>query len=101
MTPSNHVPKKQETPIHEYQLFVAGESLVSQRAIKNSQTLLEKYLKNNFRLELTDIYKQPEKAVEANIITTPALIRKAPLPELTIIGDLSDLEKVAKELLLY
>jgi circadian clock protein KaiB len=101
MPPSNHVPQKQETPIHEYQLFVAGDTMVSQRAIKNCRTLLEKYLNNNFSLDLTDIYKQPEKAVDANIITTPALIRKKPLPELTIIGDLSDLEKVARELLLY
>ncbi len=100
MPPSNHLQNKPDIPTHEFQLFVAGDSLISQKAIKNSQALFEKYLKNMYQLDLIDIYLHPEKTVDSNIISTPALIRKKPLPELTIIGDLSDMDKVAKELLL-
>lgn len=100
MSPSNHLQANTDKPTHEFQLFVAGDTVVSQRAIKNSQTLFDKYLKNKYHLDLIDIYLHPEKTEDSNIITTPALIRKKPLPELTIIGDLSDMDKAARELLL-
>lgn len=100
MPPSNHLPSKTDIATHEFQLFVSGDSVISQRAIKNSKLLFEKYLKNRYRLDLIDVYSHPEKTVDSNIISTPALIRKKPLPELTIIGDLSDIENVARELLL-
>jgi circadian clock protein KaiB len=100
MKSSNHQPQKSDLSFHEFQLFVAGNTIVSQRAIKNSHTLLDLYLKDNYKMELIDVYQDPEKIVEANIITTPTFIRKKPLPELMIIGDLSDIDKVAKELLL-
>jgi len=100
MSSSNHQESKSIISKQEYQLFVADNSIISQRAIKNCQVLLEKYLKDKYSLTIVDVYKEPEKTLEANIINTPALVRKIPLPELTIIGDLSDLEKAAKDMLL-
>ena len=100
MTSSNHQIQKSDLPFHEFQLFVAGNTIISLRAIKNSHALLDLYLKNNYKMELIDVYHDPEKTVDANIITTPTFIRKKPLPELMIIGDLSDIDKAAKELLL-
>lgn len=79
-----------------FQLFVVSNSSISERAIKNIETICEKYLAGNYKLEIIDIYKQPTLAVKENIIAVPLLIKKLPLPEERITGDLSDTESIIK-----
>lgn len=45
---------------------------------------------------MVDIYQQPELAQEADIIATPTLVKKLPLPLRKFIGDLSDADQVIK-----
>lgn len=77
-----------------FQLFVTGILPNSARAIVNINEICEKYLKDKYELEIIDIYQQPSKALTENIIAVPVLIKKFPLPEARLIGDLSDIEKV-------
>ena len=49
-------------------------------------------------LEIIDVYQQQELAEKEQIIALPLLIRKQPLPERRLIGDMSDTEKVLKGL---
>jgi len=79
-------------------LFVTGILPNSIRAIVNSKAICEKYLKGRYELEIIDIYQQPSLAVAEEIIAIPVLIKKFPLPEQRVIGDLSDIEKVLKGL---
>jgi len=79
-------------------LFVAGVSPNSVRAIENINTICEKYLKGIHELEVIDIYQQPSLALKEEIITIPVLIRRFPLPEVRLIGDLSDTKIVLNEL---
>lgn len=79
-------------------LFVAGILPNSARAIKNSKAICEKYIKGRYELEIIDIYQQPEFALKENIIAIPVLIKKFPLPEESVIGDLSDIQKVLESL---
>ena len=51
-----------------------------------------------FELEVIDIYKNPETASEQHIVFSPSLIKQLPLPKKTLIGTLSDSEKVVKAL---
>ena len=75
-------------------LFVSGILQNSLRAIKNINQICEEHLKDNFELEIIDIYQQPELAISEQIIVIPVMIIKYPLPERRLIGDLSDVEKV-------
>jgi len=75
-------------------LFVSGILQNSVRAIKNVNQICNEHLKDNYELEIIDIYQQPELAISEQIIAIPVMIIKYPLPERRIIGDLSNAEKV-------
>jgi circadian clock protein KaiB len=79
-------------------LFVTGILPHSARAIANSKAICEKYLKDRHELEIIDIYQQPSLALSEEIIAIPVLIKKFPLPEERLIGDLSDIKMVLKGL---
>jgi circadian clock protein KaiB len=65
----------------------------STRAIANVQKLCEKHLAGRFELKVIDIYQQPTLAKGEQIIATPTLIKKLPLPLRKLIGDMSDSER--------
>lgn len=79
-------------------LFVTGILPNSARAIVNIKAICEKYLKGRYELEIIDIYQQPSLALTEGIIAIPVLIKKFPLPEESLIGDMSDIENVLKGL---
>ena len=87
-----------KTEIYILKLFVTGILPNSARAIANINAICEEYLEDRYDLEIIDIYQQPELALTENIIAIPVLIKKSPLPEARLIGDLSDTEKVLKGL---
>jgi circadian clock protein KaiB len=80
------------------QLYVSGMSPKSMEAIENINRLCAKYLENAFDLEIIDLYKQPEIAAEQQIVFSPSLIKRLPLPKKTLVGTFSDSEKVIKGL---
>jgi circadian clock protein KaiB len=74
-------------------LYVTGMTPKSTRAITNVQNLCEKYMKGTYELKVIDIYQQPKLAKGEQIIATPTLIKKLPLPLRRLIGDMSDTER--------
>ena len=74
-------------------LYITGMTPKSTRAIANVQALCEKHLKGYYELEVIDIYQQPKLAKGDQIIATPTLIKKLPLPLRRLIGDMSDTER--------
>ena len=76
------------------QLYVSGMSPKSMEAIENIKRLCEENLKDTFELEIIDIYKHPEVAAEHQIVFSPSLIKRLPLPQKTLIGKFSDTKKV-------
>lgn len=83
-----------------FRLFISGESIISQKAISNLKKFLNKYLKNNYKVEIIDVYEHPEYTIAEEIITMPLLIKDVPLPKIRITGDLSDEKKLARELMI-
>lgn len=79
-------------------LFVTGILPNSARAVVNIKAICEQYLKDRYELEIIDIYQQPALALTEEIIAIPVLIKKFPLPEERMIGDLSDIDNVLKGL---
>ena len=75
-------------------LFVAGHTARSLRAVANMQKICADWLDDRYRLEVIDLYQQPELAQGEQIVALPALIKRLPEPLRMIIGDLSDTEHV-------
>ncbi len=80
------------------QLYVSGMSFNSMQAIENIKQLCAEHLEGAFDLEIIDIYKHPELASEQHIVFSPSLIKQLPLPKKTLIGTLSDSNKVIRAL---
>ena len=74
-------------------LYVTGMTPKSTRAITNVTDLCKKHLDSCYELEVIDIYQQPNLAKGDQIIATPTLIKKLPLPLRKLIGDMSDEDK--------
>lgn len=75
-------------------LFVTGSTPKCTRAIENIRALCEEKLQGRYDLEVVDVYQHPEQARPEQIVVTPTLVKKLPLPLRKIIGDLSDTDRV-------
>jgi circadian clock protein KaiB len=75
-------------------LFVTGLTPRSTKAIARLKAICEEHLEGRYELEVIDIYQQPASAVQEQIIATPTLIKKLPLPLRRLVGDLSDKQRV-------
>ena len=80
------------------QLFVTGMSPKSMEAIENINKICSTMLEDTFELEIIDLYKHPEAASEQQIVFSPSLIKRQPLPKKTLVGTFSDSEKVIRGL---
>ena len=87
-----------ETEYYELRLFVTGASPNSVRAISNIKRICELHIQHKYSLEIIDIYQNTALAEEEQLIALPLLIKKSPLPERRLIGDMSDNNKVLKGL---
>src|SRR6188768_2472089 len=86
------------SPGYVLRLFVTGATPNSVRAITNIKNICEEHLKENYSLEIVDIYQQADIAKKEQLLALPMLLKKQPLPEKRLIGDLSDTTKVLNAL---
>ena len=82
-------------------LYIAGDSPRSLQALANLERRGRERLAGRFHLEVVDVVRDPEAAETDRILTTPTLVREAPLPSRRVTGDLSDGDKVLVGLALF
>ena len=75
-------------------LYITGQTPRSLQSVENLRALCDKYLPNQFDLEVVDIYQQPAMAAAGQIIAAPTLIKSMPLPLRRLVGDFSDQNRV-------
>lgn len=92
------VAKKNKATVWELRLYVADTTARSILATGNLKRLCQRYLQGRYRVSVIDILKQPELARAHEILATPTLVRVVPGPKKTVIGCLSDMERVLKAL---
>lgn len=85
---------KTDTARYCLRLFITGTTPKCARAIENIRAICEANLPGRYDLEVIDIYQHPEQAKPEQIVVTPTLVKKLPLPFRRMIGDLSDNERV-------
>lgn len=59
------------------------------RAIVNLRNICQGYF-SDYELEVVDTAKEPLRAMEDGIVVTPTLVKLAPEPRWSIVGDLSE-----------
>ena len=87
-----------DTELFVLRLYVAGQTPRSLRAVINTQKLCADELHGIYRLEVIDLYQQPQLAQGEQIVALPALIRRLPPPARMVIGDMSDTATVLSAL---
>lgn len=83
---------------YQLELFVVGHSTKAQQAERNLRRLCDATIAGRYELRIMDVLENAEAAEAANIIATPALVRRAPLPVRVVVGDLSEREALARGL---
>ena len=71
-------------------LYVAGSAPNSLRAKANLDAICREHLDGNAAVEVVDVIDEPLRALGDGIIVTPTLVKVAPEPTATMIGDLSE-----------
>jgi circadian clock protein KaiB len=79
-------------------LFVTGSTPKSFRAIQNIRALWKEGLDARYELEVIDIYQHPERVMSEQIVVTPTLVKRWPLPLRILIGDLSSKDRLLRQL---
>ncbi len=85
---------KSENPKWDLNLYVVGQTPKAVTAINNLKLICEEQLKGNYQIKVIDLLQNPHIAHDDQIVAIPTLVRKLPLPERNIIGDLSNRERV-------
>jgi len=86
--------KQAETASWEFELFINDQTRRSIFAEENLRAFCERHLKGRSHIRIIDLAKHPELAAENRICVCPTLIIRRPLPERTLVGDLSNTGKV-------
>jgi circadian clock protein KaiB len=75
-------------------LYVVGQTPKSQAATANLEKICGEYLAGHHQIEVIDLLKNPQLALDHQIVAIPTLVIEQPLPVRKIIGDLSDTDRV-------
>jgi len=85
--------------MYELKLYIAGISSDSIELFEKLEAFFKKRLNGNCFIKLIDLLKNPESAEIDKIFATPTLIKKKPEPIKSVIGDLSNIERVYLQLI--
>lgn len=75
-------------------LYIAGQTEKAANALKNLRSICKEKLGCNYHIRVFDLLKDPKLGRRNQIVATPTLMRKLPLPAMQIIGDLSNTDSV-------
>jgi circadian clock protein KaiB len=79
---------------YDLKLYVSGSSTRSARAIDNVRSICDRHLSGRYRLEVVDIFQQPELASKHQLFAAPTLVKESPEPVRRLVGDMSDEDRV-------
>ena len=81
-------------PLWQLRLYVMDQTTKSATAFANLKAFCETHLKGHYRIKVIDLVKQPHLAKGDQILAIPTVVRRLPKPVRTLIGNLSDTERV-------
>ncbi len=85
---------KTKNKLNIFTLFVAGDKLNSVSARQNLERICQTHFARQHKIIIIDILQNFQSALDNNILASPALIASLAQGGITIIGELSDTQKV-------
>ena len=79
-------------------LYVTGMTPRSTQAVSAVKDVCQDLLDGDYDLEVVDLYADPGRAADEQVIAAPTLVRQSPPPVRRLIGNLADRERVRKGL---
>ena len=86
--------RKMKQEKYVLRLYIAGMTTKSKQAIQSISQICQEHLKGRCELEVIDVFRHPVLAKGEQIIATPTLIKKLPLPLRRFIGDITETERI-------
>jgi len=86
--------RRKTAKLWQLRLYVMDQTPKSVTALTNLKKICETHLKGRYRITVIDLLKQPHLAKGDQILAIPTVVRKLPMPVRTIIGNLTDAERV-------
>jgi circadian clock protein KaiB len=79
---------------YKFELYTAEGTENSSLAFGNLLAICKTYLADRYEIEVIDVLREPQRALEQSIRMTPTLVKVAPNPKRTIVGTLSQTQRV-------
>jgi circadian clock protein KaiB len=84
--------------VFKFRLYTADDTQNSAQALANITALCRTYLADRHEIEVVDVFREPQRALADGIRLTPTLVKLAPAPIQTIVGTLSQTQRVLQML---
>jgi circadian clock protein KaiB len=94
MTTTVATPAGDRGAAYKLQLFVTGHTVRSLKAVNNIKQLCDELLPGRYQLDVVDLYQQPELAAREQLVAAPTLIKRFPLPQRRLVGDMSNRDRL-------
>lgn len=78
----------------QLRLYIAGSTPNSRRAQRHLKDALGRLQARHYRLEIIDVFQEPQRALDDHIIVTPTLIQPTNPSSRMLLGNLSDTEQL-------
>jgi circadian clock protein KaiB len=78
----------------KFRLYVAGDTQNSAHAVANFAALCRDHLPDGQDIEIVNVFREPQRALEDGIFMTPMLVKLLPRPTQRVIGTLSHAQPV-------
>jgi circadian clock protein KaiB len=78
----------------KFELYTAEGTENSTLAFGNLVSLCKTHLAGHYEIEVIDVLRDPQRALAQNIRMTPTLLKISPSPKRTIVGTLSQTQRV-------
>jgi circadian clock protein KaiB len=85
-------------PLFKFRLYIADDTRNSTQALANLKSLCRTHLPDQHEIEVVSVLSEPRRALAEDIRMTPTLLKLAPLPLRTIVGNLSQTQDVLQTL---
>ncbi len=86
--------RRRPAKLWQLRLYVTDSTPKSLAAFTNLKKFCENHLKGRYCITVIDLLKHPQLAKGDQILAIPTVVRRLPKPVRTLIGNLSDTERV-------
>lgn len=86
--------RTQPAKLWQLRLYVMDQTPKSATAFSNLKKFCESYLKGRYSITVIDLLKHPHLAKGDQILAVPTIVRRLPKPVRTVIGNLTDTERI-------